>query len=179
MEQAAIKQQRLQGRLGPEIKEFKAGKKTLQLATVDTNGKPNVSYAPFVSTEDGYYVLISDIARHTQNILANPSVSLMLIEDESTAKMIYARTRLTFDANAAVVERETAKWLKVIDLMKERLGDTVNGLSQLADFKLIHLQPEQGLFVKGFGKAYQVSSDELVDFVHLEKGHQPIAAKAS
>lgn len=179
MEQAAIKQQRLQGRLGPEIKEFKAGKKTLQLATVDVNGKPNVSYAPFVSTEDGYYVLISDIARHTQNVLANPSVSLMLIEDESTAKMIYARTRLTFDANAVVVERETKQWLKVIDLMKERLGDTVNGLSQLADFKLIHLQPEQGLFVKGFGKAYQVSSDELVDFVHLEKGHQPIAAKAS
>ena len=179
MEQSAIKQQRLQGRLGPEIKEFKAGKKTLQLATVDVNGKPNVSYAPFVSTEDSYYVLISDIARHTQNVLANPSVSLMLIEDESTAKMIYARTRLTFDANAVVVERETKQWLKVIDLMKERLGDTVNGLSQLADFKLIHLQPEQGLFVKGFGKAYQVSSDELVDFVHLEKGHQPIAAKAS
>lgn len=180
MEQSEIKQQRLQGRLGPEIKEFKAGKKTLLLATVDANGKPNVSYAPFVSTEDGYYVLISEIARHTQNVLANPSVSLMMIEDEITAKTIYARTRLTFDAHAVVVARDTEKWLKIMDLMKERLGETVNGLSQLADFKLIHLQPEQGLFVKGFGQAYQVSSDELVDFVHLEKGHQPISeAKAS
>ncbi|TEW54163.1 heme utilization protein HutZ [Psychromonas sp. RZ22] len=176
----AVKQERLQGRLGPEIQEFKENIKTLQLATVNADGKPNVSYAPFVYTEDGYYVLISEIARHTQNILVNPSVSLMLIEDESTAKSLYARTRLTFDATGVVVPRQTEKWAKLIVLMQQRLGDTVNGLSQLADFKLIHLQPEQGLFVKGFGKAYQVSSDELVDFVHLEKGHQPIAeAKAS
>ena len=174
MDNSTVKQERLQGRLGPEIQEFKESKKTLQLATVDVNGKPNVSYSPFVYTADGYYVLISEIARHTQNILANPSVSLMLIEDESQAKSLYARARLTFDAKSVVVPRDTEKWTEVICLMLDRLGETVKGLSQLADFKLIHLQPENGLFVKGFGQAYQVSSDELVDFVHLEKGHQPI-----
>lgn len=174
MDQPAIKQQHLQGSLPPEIRAFRDSRKTLQLATIGTNGRPNVSYAPFVHNVDGYYVLISDIARHTQNILANPAVSFMMIEDESEAKSLYARTRLTFDANAVVVSRETEKWSEVIHFMIERLGETAQVLSQLGDFHLIHLRPEQGLYVKGFGKAYQVSSDDLVDFLHLKKGHQPL-----
>ncbi|MGL5553786.1 MAG: heme utilization protein HutZ, partial [Aeromonas veronii] len=32
----------------------------------------------------------------------------------------------------------------------------------------------QGLFVKGFGQAFAVSGDELVDFVHLVEGHKRI-----
>nr|WP_206619341.1 hypothetical protein [Aeromonas caviae] len=33
---------------------------------------------------------------------------------------------------------------------------------------------QQGLFVKGFGQAFRVSGDELVDFVHLVEGHKRI-----
>ncbi|MEB3777739.1 heme utilization protein HutZ, partial [Vibrio sp. R-1] len=36
-----VKQERLQGRLEPEIKEFRQERKTLQLATVDAQGRPN------------------------------------------------------------------------------------------------------------------------------------------
>ena len=39
---------------------------------------------------------------------------------------------------------------------------------------LFRLAPTQGLFVKGFGQAFQVSGDDLVDFVHLEQGHRRI-----
>ncbi len=45
-----VKQERLQGRLGPEIKEFRQERRTIQLATVDAEGRPNVSYAPYVQT---------------------------------------------------------------------------------------------------------------------------------
>lgn len=34
-----VKQERLQGRLGPEIKEFRQERCTLQLATVDEEGR--------------------------------------------------------------------------------------------------------------------------------------------
>lgn len=40
------RQEVLQNRLGPEIQEMKQQCKTLQLATVDAKGNPNVSYAP-------------------------------------------------------------------------------------------------------------------------------------
>lgn len=167
-----IKQERLQGRLGPEIQEFRQQRKTIQLATVDEKGRPNVSYAPFVQNQEGYFVLISEIARHARNLQVNPHVSLMLIEDEESSKQLFARKRLTFDAIASVVERDSPLWAQVIGQMQERFGEIVEGLSQLQDFVLFNLKAERGLFVKGFGQAYQVSGDDLVDFVHLQEGHK-------
>ncbi|MGY5820164.1 heme utilization protein HutZ [Vibrio chemaguriensis] len=169
-----VKQERLQGRLGPEIKEFRQERRTLQLATVDAEGRPNVSYAPYVQNQEGYFVLISKIARHARNLLENPNVSLMMIEDEESSKQLFARKRLTFDAVANVVERDTEMWQQVVGQMKERFGEIIEGLSQLEDFVLFNLKPESGLFVKGFGQAYQVSGDDLVDFVHLQEGHKKI-----
>lgn len=170
-----VKQERLQGRLGPEIKEFRQERKTLQLATVDENGRPNVSYAPFVQNQNGYFVLISQIARHARNLEVNPHASIMMIEDEDNAKLLFARKRLTFDAVATVVERNSEQWQQVITQMKERFGEIIDGLSQLEDFVLFNLKAEQGLFVKGFGQAYQVSGDDLVDFVHLQEGHKKVS----
>ncbi|EGQ8091070.1 TPA: heme utilization protein HutZ [Vibrio vulnificus] len=170
-----VKQERLQGRLEPEIKEFRQERQTLQLATVDADGRPNVSYAPFVQNQEGYFVLISKIARHARNLLENPQVSLMMIEDEEGAKQLFARKRLTFDAVASVIERDTQLWHQVVTQMEERFGEIVSGLSQLEDFVLFNLKAERGLFVKGFGQAYQVSGDDLVDFVHLQEGHRKIS----
>ncbi|MDG2664658.1 heme utilization protein HutZ, partial [Vibrio parahaemolyticus] len=161
-------------RLGPEIKEFRQERRTLQLATVDAEGRPNVSYAPYVQNQEGYFVLISKIARHARNLLENPNVSLMMIEDEESSKQLFARKRLTFDAVANVVERDTEMWQQVVGQMKERFGEIIDGLSQLEDFVLFNLKPESGLFVKGFGQAYQVSGDDLVDFVHLQEGHKKV-----
>ncbi|MEL7324130.1 MAG: heme utilization protein HutZ [Pseudomonadota bacterium] len=169
-----VKQERLQGRLVPEIKEFRQERRTIQLATVDAEGRPNVSYAPYVQNQEGYFVLISQIARHARNLLENPNVSLMMIEDEDSSKQLFARKRLTFDAVATVVERDTEMWQQVVGQMKDRFGEIIDGLSQLEDFVLFNLKAEQGLFVKGFGQAYQVSGDDLVDFVHLQEGHKKI-----
>lgn len=174
---AKVKQERLQGRLGPEIKEFREERKTLQLATVDADGKPNVSYAPFVQNQNGYFVLISEIARHARNLQVNPNVSIMMIEDESESKQLFARKRLTFDAAAVVVNRDTEQWKQAVEQLQGRFGEIIEGLSQLQDFVLFNFKPENGLFVKGFGQAYQVSGDDLVDFVHLEQGHKKVAAE--
>jgi len=159
----------LQEKLIAEIKAFKKDKKTCQLATVDENGKPNVSYAPFVCTDEGYYILISEMAQHTQNVLFNHHVSLMIIEDESKAESLYARTRLTFDTNAGLVSRETEEWADVISLMEQQFGETVETLVQLTDFHLIHLKPEQGLFIKGYGQAYHVAFNQLFKVAPVAK----------
>ena len=96
------RQEVLQNRLGPQIQELKAQAKTILLATLDEQGNPNVSYAPFVIHNGKYVVLISEIARHARNLQQVPKVSLMLIEDESLSRQIFARKRLTFDATAQV-----------------------------------------------------------------------------
>lgn len=165
------RQEVLQNRLGPEIQEFKEQCKTIVLATLDKEGNPNVSYAPFVINNGEYQVLISTIARHARNLLEVPKVSLMLLEDESKSREIYARRRLTFDASVRLPERHSEEWENAVKALEERHGEIVANLAKLEDFKVFCFKPEQGLFVKGFGKAFQVTPDELVSFVHLDEGH--------
>lgn len=166
------RQEVLQNRLGPEIEELKQQSKTIMLATVDKDGMPNVSYAPFVINNGEYQVLISTIARHARNLLEVPKVSLMLIEDESKSREIFARRRLTFEATARVIQREDSEWQSSIEALKNRHGDLVNDLSKMQDFTLFSLKPTAGLFVKGFGKAFDVGVDDLISIVHLDQGHQ-------
>ncbi len=171
---AQVKQARLQQRLQPEIVEFRQQCQTLQLATVDEAGTPNVSYAPFVYNEQGYFVLISEIAQHARNIKANPSVSMMMIEDEAKSKQLYARKRLSYHASAFAVERDSELWNQVLGELEQRFGDIVSKVSQMNDFKLYGLSVRDGLFVKGFGQAYEVNDNDSVDVVHLDQGHQPL-----
>ena len=123
------RQEVLQNRLGPEIQAFKQQMKTILLSTVDAEGNPNVSYAPFVIHNGEYQVLISTIARHARNLLEVPKVSLMLIEDESQSREIFARRRLTFDASVRMVERHSAEWEEAIQALKARHGDTISNLT--------------------------------------------------
>lgn len=167
-----VKQERLQNRIGPEIAEFRQQQQTLQLASITPAGLPHVSYSPFVFQPDGYYILISDVAQHGQNLKTNPNVSIMMIEDEQDARSIYARKRLSFETQAHLVDRESRQWQQSVDALTTKFGDIVENLSQLNDFNLYQLIPTQGRFVKGFGKAFAVSGEDLVDFVHLDQGHE-------
>ncbi|HDL5777396.1 TPA: heme utilization protein HutZ, partial [Mannheimia haemolytica] len=162
----------LQNRLGPEIEELKQQIKTIMLATIDKDGVPNVSYAPFVINNGEYQVLITTIARHARNLQEVPKVSLMLIEDESKSRQIFARRRLTFDATVRMIERTDEEWNNSIAALKARHGDLVDELSNMQDFKLFSFKPTAGLFVKGFGKAFDVGVDDLINVVHLDQGHQ-------
>ncbi|MGC9459629.1 heme utilization protein HutZ [Vibrio genomosp. F10] len=164
------KQQRLQDRLGPEIQEFRESCQTLQLATLN-HGIPHVSYSPFAHTSHGYFILISDIAQHGQNLKHAKSVSIMMIEDEAEAKSIYARRRLTFDTQAACIDKQSDIGVEAIAAMRHRFGEIIDNLSTLGDFNLYQLVPEKGRYVKGFGKAFNVSGDELLSFMHLTEGH--------
>ncbi|MCL9780010.1 heme utilization protein HutZ [Vibrio sp. S4M6] len=166
---AQAKETRLQEHVRSEIQEFIQHCESLQLATVNEQQQPNISYAPFVHNQYGYFILISTLARHARNIDNNPTISFMMIEDESKSTQIYARKRLTFEASANSVMRDTEMWQQVIDELAQRFGDIIDDLKQLSDFNLYQLHPKQGLFVKGFGQAFQCSGDELLDIAHVKR----------
>ena len=165
------KAERLQSRLGPEIQEFRNSRNTLQLGTVDKEGKPHTSYAPFAFSEMGYYILVSDLATHGQNLKHRTAVSIMMIEDESQARSIFARRRLSFDTNAELIERDSEHWKTAIQVMSDRLGEMIDNLSQLGDFNLYRLNPVIGRYVKGFGQAFDVSGEDMLSVIHLNEGH--------
>ena len=135
---------------------------SLILATVSADGVPNASYAPFVRDEaKNFYVYVSGLAIHTRNLLAVPRASILLIEDESNCDRIFARTRLSFECTATVLERESQHWTEIVDRFAHRFGETIAMMRGLADFQVFQLTPTQGRFVMGFGAIYRIESNNL------------------
>lgn len=148
--------------LTPKVNELIASTKSVILATMDSEGKPTASYAPYVRVGNTFYVLVSFMAKHTKNLL-NGQASVMFIEDESATKQIYARERLTFDTATSQVERDSELWNQVLPQLKEVHGKVLDILSEMQDFILIQLNPTKGNYVNGFGSAYIV--DENMEIV--------------
>ncbi len=144
--------------------------KTLQLATLDAAGEPSISYAPFVQDDAGnFYIFVSGLASHTQEILHHPQVAVLVIADEQDARQIFARTRATYRCAAEVVAREEARYAQMLDVMEARFGNVVGLLRGLGDFVLFRLTPQSGRFVMGFGQAFVLAGEGLREL-------QPIGA---
>ena len=91
----------------------------------------------------------------------------MFLEAEEQAENIFSRKRATFDCDAEVVERDSEEWQKIMSLFDDIAGELMQTLRMLADFQLIRLRPNSGLFVKGFGKAYEISGVRMDDLSHV------------
>jgi hypothetical protein len=136
--------------------------KTLQLATLDTRGEPAISYAPFVRDEQGnFYIFVSQLASHTQEIMQHQQVAIMLIADEQETRQIFARTRASYRCVAEVVAREDVVYPQLLDVMQARFGEVVGVLRGLGDFVLLRLKPVSGRFVMGFGQAFVLVGEDL------------------
>ena len=145
-----------------EAGEFLAGFRTLSMATVSADRVPDASYAPFVRIDDNaFYVNLSGLSTHTGNLLATPFVSVMFLQAEDDSKQLFARKRLSFDAGAEVVERDSSLWCRIMDLFEHKFGEVVELIRPLEDFKLFKIQPRNGVYVRGFAQAYPIEAPEL------------------
>jgi putative heme iron utilization protein len=145
--------------VAPKVKELIDRTKSVILASVDAEGVPNSSYAPFVQIDNTLYILVSFMAKHTKNLADGRKTSVMLIEDESATKQIYARERLTIEATPSQIERDSDTWNTVVAKLKETHGKVVDVIAEMQDFILIALKPVKGSYVNGFGSAYFVDEN--------------------
>ncbi|MEE9350828.1 MAG: pyridoxamine 5'-phosphate oxidase family protein [Thiotrichaceae bacterium] len=142
---------------------------TLQIASIRSNGLPNISYAPYIRDEHGtYYIFISQLASHTQDLIENPAVAILLTLDEQDTKQIFARTRVTYQCQVERVLIEEQSYSLLLDQFAESFGNVVSVLRDLPDFILFRLTPESGRFVMGFGQAYELTGDSLQELLHIK-----------
>jgi len=147
---------------------FKQSIKTLQLSSITSEGKPNASYSPFVVDKQGnFYIFVSQLASHTQDLLANPQASILLIQDEAETRQIFARRRISYQCDVEIVDDESSDYAKMLEALEERFGNMVELLRTLPDFILFKLTPTQGQYVKGFGKAYKLIGKGLLELEHI------------
>ena len=135
---------------------------SLTISTVNGDGQPLASYAPYYRDCNGHvFIFVSTLSAHTQNLLGG-NASVLIIEDESQCKQIFARKRVVFQCKCFAVPPTHAKFSAILDKLDERHrdrnGDIVNTLKGLADFILVRLEPQSGSFVMGFGQAYTIDA---------------------
>ena len=152
----------------PVLGRLRASRRSLQLATLDGDGRPHCGYAPFVFDEsagDGAFVIFtSQLSVHTRDLLATRQAGVMLIADEVESTEVFARTRASYDCRVEVIERDDNTYNNLLQALQERQGKMIGLLKTLSDFVLFRLVPASGQFVMGFGQAYELHGPALDQF---------------
>lgn len=144
-------------------------RKSLLIASLNKSNLPEISATPFLKVGLHFYIIISELSSHTQNIKLKPKVSVMLIEDEKDTHNAFARKRLSYECTASLVKKDTQDWQSILEKFEEKQGKTVSLLKQLPDFHLFELKAISGNYIEGFGKAYRLSGEGLSQ-IELQTG---------
>ncbi|ULO04198.1 flavodoxin family protein [Campylobacter sp. RM12651] len=156
--------------LDEEIKNFKHSFKSVNIASVSKNNQVICSYAPIIFKNDEMFIFISEVAEHFSSIKNNSNnIEIMFLEDESKAKTIFARKRLKYQVNAKIVDDRREE---LFEVLKEKYGNEVNIFSKMLDFHFIQLSIKSGRFVKGFGAAFDIDSNNKAAEVRLNMPHK-------
>lgn len=135
--------------------------KTIVLGTASPEGEPEASVAGAILAADGSFrIFVSGLAAHTRHLLTTGRASVLLAEDEAATAQPLARRRLTFACTATVIPRDAPEFAPSMLTLREKLGPAFDLLGQLGDFQLIHLSPQRGRLVAGFGETYDVDPSD-------------------
>ncbi len=139
---------------------------TVLLSTVSIQGQPECSYAPYVRDAQGsFYIFVSELARHTKNMLQNERASVLFIQNEKEANNLFARERAVFDCTISEIQQQDESYNTQLDKMTDELGETIGLLRSLPDFHLLKLSPVKGRYIAGFGQAFMINTaDDVLEF---------------
>ena len=128
------------------------------LATL-RNAAPMASMTLYLPEKDfsAFYVHVSRLAWHTQDMLQDPRVALSIAETDDRRADPFTLMRLTVRGEALQIQERNdelkARWL-------ERFPRQAINF-ELADFSFWKITPRDARFVAGFGAIHNLSAAEL------------------
>jgi putative heme iron utilization protein len=130
----------------------------LSTISLDVKGYPFGSVTPYSADDECRPIIyISQIAQHTKNILADPRVSLTVVEESQTSDDVQARGRLTCIADAVPVDtNETAVHERYF-----RYFPSSRQYERTHDFVFFRLRLVRMRFIGGFGQIHWVDPHEF------------------
>lgn len=140
--------------------------KSAQLATL-AEGLPEASHAPCVWVEDHCHFFLSELSSHTRNLRCDPSIGLVLVDDDSRANA-FARKRLIIKGKVEEIARTDHDGETVLKEFRRVFGQVMELMEPLADFHLFRVNAENGTFIRGFGQAYRLSGARLDQLQHID-----------
>ncbi|MEM9424053.1 MAG: hypothetical protein AAF975_04615, partial [Spirochaetota bacterium] len=122
-----------------------------------------------------FYILISEMAPHYENIRKHGELSLMLIENEQDAKSIFFRKRVNYYCKISFAEMTEDLKNKFV----ARQGAATHTMLGM-DFHIVECRPQRSGLVLGPGKAYHICGSEITqDTGPAGKSHGGRAGKSS
>lgn len=148
--------------MSSELNEFLNSIKSVCINSLDDKEFPFSSYAPFVKVNGKYYVYLSLMAKHSQNLIINNKCSLLFIEDENECKNIFARKRVSLQCYSKRFKQESNEEKEILEEFKNKFdSNMVEMLSKMGDFYIFEFTPHYGEAVFGFGKAYNLGGENF------------------
>jgi heme iron utilization protein len=141
---------------------------TLHIASKNSNQDVIASYAPFVRRAGSYYLYLSRLAAHYNNLSENAGVGLLLIRDESSSPNSFARERLQLTANATKLSKNHPDKPNLISRFKSKFGKQFELIEPLPDFDLFELSIKSGRYIYGFAQAYELYGDNMDELRHID-----------
>ena len=138
---------------------------------VDENSRffADVGHAPFVRKQECFYIYSSHLSAHVRALVNGAEAQFFLIEDESVAQNIWARTRMKFSAEVSELSRDDPQFSELCDDIAEAHGPVMEMIRNFTDFHLFKIKPEQGVLVTGFAQAFSITGPMFELTEHLSK----------
>ncbi|MFA9240107.1 MAG: HugZ family protein [Candidatus Paceibacteria bacterium] len=155
--------------MAKNLNEFLEQIQSLTISSLDENGYPFSSYAPYVKYNNKYYVYLSLMAKHSSNLTQNKIASIFFCEDEQDCKNIFAKKRVSIQCETLKLAQNTQNEEEILNEFKAKFSEEmVNMLKKMGDFYLFEFTPFYGEAVFGFGKAYNLGGENFEEFVQRE-----------
>ncbi len=131
------------------------------LATLH-KGAPAVSMVPFALLPDGtgFVIHVSQLATHTQDMLHNPAVALLVTAPLAVGDSPLALPRASLQGQARPYQPDSAGHAQAREAYLAKLPDA-EPLFSFGDFSLFVIEPESLRWVAGFGRAMSVVGERM------------------
>lgn len=137
--------------------------RTAALGTLH-DAAPLVSLVLYAPTADcsAFYIHISRLAQHTQAILRDPQVGLLIAEPDTGSQDPQTLARVSLQGTASEVLRTDPDDEAIRARYLQRFPTATMTLS-LGDFAFFLILPSRGRFVAGFGQIFNLTAATLRD----------------
>jgi putative heme iron utilization protein len=147
------------------LRELVASRKVAALGTLH-GGAPYVSMVPFAILENGsaFLIHVSELSAHTQDMLTDPRVSLLITASESGEALPQELARVTVLGQARQIDEEAAEHAPAKARYLTRFPDS-EPMFGFADFSLFAIRPEEIRWIGGFAGAQSLTPEEFSEAV--------------
>ena len=148
-----------------EISGFIDNFSSVILGTVSPEGNPIVGYAPFFRYQGDNYIFINETEEYFTSLKNNGKVTLLFIEDESSAVMVSMRKRLTYKVKIEFVEKGKG-YEEILDNF-QKVDMAIQMTRNIPVFHLLKVKFLNGRYINGPRTAFDISEDRKVTEVQL------------